>query len=167
MSNNTANKKSTDNPLLARRKETLQNRRPYALEPAGHFGDIPVINDSASTTLEKSGQALMSLEGPLVWIVDSTAYLQDFSLLAELIRSRVKVIIATGDYVDDLHRAIWNDIGYFIAAGTWDEAMEMATLVSRIGDTILFSPGCRATEPFENYSERGAYFNQLVKIKSQ
>jgi UDP-N-acetylmuramoylalanine-D-glutamate ligase len=58
-------------------------------------------------------------------------------------------------------------MGYFIGADTWDEALDMALLAAKANDTILFSPGCRAQEPFLNFKERGAYFNRLVEIKRQ
>jgi UDP-N-acetylmuramoylalanine--D-glutamate ligase len=33
---------------------------------------------------------------------------------------------------------------------------------SRIGDTVLMSPGCSSFDMFENYVERGNYFKEII-----
>ncbi len=153
--------------LIRSRAKVLESATPFSLEYAGVVGGIHVVNDSAATRVEKLAISLSSFDEPLVWIVEAGAHTRDLELLRDIISVRVKTIVAVGSDVDMVHKAVWPSMGYFIAADTWDEALDMAILSAKANDTILFSPGCRASEPFQNFRERGAYFNRLVEIKRQ
>lgn len=158
---------TTSNSLVDARLKNAHRERNYAFQFSGMLHGAFVINDSAATTLEKSGESIMAIEKEVVWILDSSAYLQDFRILSELIRNKVKTIIGTGDYADEVHRAVWTDLNCFVSAHSWEEALDMASIVSKPGDSILFSPGCCAGEPFENYAERGDFFDKLVQLRNQ
>ncbi len=153
--------------LIKSRVKVVESATPFSLEYSGVVGGIHVVNDSAATNVEKLVVSLSSFDEPLVWIVEAGAHSKDLELLRDIIAAKVKTIVAVGSNIELVHRAVWPSTGYFIAADTWDEALDMAILSAKANDTILFSPGCRAAEPFQNFRERGAYFNRLVEIKRQ
>lgn len=163
----TENKKSASIDLLEARRRALRSERAYTLEYSGNINGIEIINDSAATTLESAGESLLAFEDPVVWIVDTKAHSQNFRMLSEVVQAKVKAIVAQGEFADEVYNTLRNELGYFVSAHSWEEALEMATLVATEGDNILFSPGCRASDPFDGFADRGAYFNRLVKIKSE
>lgn len=163
----TEKKKEASDPLVEARVKSLQGERPFMLEPAGMIGKVNIVNDSAATSLTQVAESLLIFDSPVIWIADTRANTQDFRMISELVRTNVKAMVATGEFTDEVHNSLWNELGYFVSAHSWEEALEMSLLLAKPGDTVLFSPGCRAGEPFENYSERGAYFNRLVDIKRE
>lgn len=163
----TEKKKEAANPLIDARLKSLQRERPFMLESAGMIGEVNIVNDSAATSLTQVAESLLIFDTPVVWIADTRANTQDFRMISELVRTKVKAMVATGDFTDEVHNSLWSELGYFVSAQSWEEALDMSLILAKPGDTVLFSPGCRAGEPFENCSERGEYFNRLVNIKRE
>lgn len=163
----TEKKKQATNPLIDARVKSLQGEKPYMLESAGMVGEVNIVNDSAATSLTHVAESLLTFDSPVIWIADTRANTQDFRMISELLGTHVKAMVATGDFTDEVHNSLWNELGYFVSAQSWEEALDMSLLLAKPGDTVLFSPGCRAGEPFENFSERGAYFSRLVDIKRE
>ena len=81
-----------------------------------------------------------------------------------MIKSKVKAVVCVGKYADNLHNALKAEIGFFVSANSWDEALDMSLILGKANDIVLFAPGNRAGDPFESYKERGAYWNRLVEI---
>lgn len=156
-----------ENPLISTRLHNLNLQKPYALESAGTVNGITVINDSASTTIELVASSLLAFDKPVVWMLEANGNQPDFTELGEIMREKVKTVIAIGSEADKVHDTFWSWNGLFISANSWEEAVDMGLMAARKEDTLLFSPGCRANEPFRNLRERGEYFNQLIEIKRQ
>ena len=163
----TEKKKEASNPLIKARLKSIQGERPFMLQSSGMIGEVNIVNDSAATSLSDVAESLLTFDVPVVWIADTRANTQDFRMISELVRTNVKAMVATGDFTDEVHNSLWNELGYFVSAQSWEEALEMSLILAKPGDTVLFSPGCRAGEPFENFTERGAYFDRLVDIKRE
>ena len=158
------NTRTTADHLLETRMRSLQGQKPFCLESCGTLNGVNLINDSAATSIEKVADSLIQFEEPVVWIAEVNTENVDFSILLDLIKSKVKAVVAVGEFAGDLHHALSRKLGYFVSANTWEEALEMSLILGKEDDTILFSPGCRANEPFENYKERGAHWNRLIDI---
>ncbi|HLV52873.1 MAG TPA: hypothetical protein VKY29_02550 [Cryomorphaceae bacterium] len=159
---------SLNHILTGRRAETVRpfrDERPYALSLAGEINGVTFINDSASVSLEQTASNLADVERPVVWIVEANGNQGDLSLLGDLVKNRVKAIVAVGSEAYEVHDALWKYLKFFTVANSWNEAIDLSLIMAAEGDTVLFSPGCRCVEPFGNYRERGAYFDQLVKLR--
>jgi UDP-N-acetylmuramoylalanine--D-glutamate ligase len=156
---------SAQSQLISTRLESLRNQQPFSLEVVGEINGITLVNDSAATTLDLVASSLLAFEKPVVWIVEANTVNDDMHMLREVVKQKVKTIVAIGSCTDELHRALWPAIGFFISASSWEEVLDMGLIAALSGDALLFSPGCRASEPFKNYRERGAYMNQLIEIK--
>lgn len=158
-------KTTSENPLVLNRLKNLREQQPYSMEPAGLVGGVVVVNDAAATNIELLALTLTAFEVPVVWILEAGENMADLIQINDIIKSKVKTVIAMGTHADRAHDALWPSLGYFIAANSWEEAVDMGLMAAKTNDTLLFSPGCRANEPFSNFRERGAYFNQLIDIK--
>src|SRR5690606_5002732 len=152
------------NPLLESRLRSLQEQKPFCLEFCGRINGVTFINDSAATSIEKVADSLLSFDEPVIWIAEVSSPNIDFSIITDLMKSKIKAVVAVGEFGDDLHKKLMRQPGFFVAANTWDEALDMSLILAKANDKVLFSPGSRASEPFENHKERGAYWNRLVSI---
>jgi len=151
--------------LLKERERSLAHEVPFSLEIAGNVRGVRVVNDSAATKPVKVAESLAFMSRPVVWIVEANRWMGDMSMLTNLVREKVKAVVVTGVRADELHAALWPGMSLYLNATSWEEALDLAIISATAEDVILFSPGCRADEPFANFRERGAYFNRLVDIK--
>jgi UDP-N-acetylmuramoylalanine--D-glutamate ligase len=163
-------KKSTTNDLNERlvqsRMRALQAEKPFSLEPAGMIRGVTFVNDSAATSSLHVVESLNHFETPVVWITEANDPNQNFEDFSELLRAKVKAVIVYGEVSAPWHDALWDYLGFFVKGESWSECIELSMEIAKANDTVVFSPGCPAKEPFMNYRERGAYFNRLIKIKA-
>jgi len=153
-------------PLIERRLQALQAQRPFRMEKAGIVKGVSIYNDSAATTMDCVAESLLMFSEPVIWIVQANCNVQDIDIYSPLIRERVKAIVAVGQETDKFLESFWQSTRFYVSADTWSEALEMALLSAKSNDNVLFSPGARASEPFANYQERGAYFDKIVSFQS-
>lgn len=153
-------------PLIERRLRAMQSQRPFRMEKAGIVKGVSIYNDSAATTMDGVAESLLMFSEPVVWIVQANCNVQDIDVYTPLIREKVKAIVAVGPDTDKFLESFWRSTRFYVSADTWSEALEMAMISAKSNDNILFSPGARASEPFANYEERGAYFDKIVSFQS-
>ncbi|MFT4771073.1 MAG: UDP-N-acetylmuramoylalanine--D-glutamate ligase [Cryomorphaceae bacterium] len=156
----------TENPLVRSRMKALLTERPFSLEPAGMIKGVTFVNDSAATNAMAVIESLSHFEEPIVWITEANDPGFELDDYTELLRDKVKAVVVYGEHTARWHDALWDYLGFFVKANSWDETIELSLEIAKANDTVIFSPGCRASEPFSNFRERGAYFNQLLKIKA-
>ena len=156
----------TENPLVRSRMKALLSERPFSLEPAGMIKGVTFVNDSAATNAMAVIESLSHFEEPIVWITEANDPGFELDDYTELLRDKVKAVVVYGEHTARWHDALWDYLGFFVKANSWDETIELSLDIAKANDTVIFSPGCRASEPFSNFRERGAYFNQLLKIKA-
>jgi len=154
------------NELLETRIRSLQESKPFCLEPAGIINGVKFINDSAATSIERVADSLITFDEPVVLIIQANTDNQDFTILLDIVKSKVKALVAVGEFADKVHQTLERKLGYFVSASTWEEALDMSLILGKANDNVLFSPGSRASEPFDNFRERGAYWNRLIDIRT-
>jgi len=136
------------------------------MEKAGIIKGVSIYNDSAATTMDGVAESLLMFSEPVIWIVQANCNVQDIDVYSPLIREKVKAIVAVGQDTDRFLESFWRSTRFYVSADTWSEALDMALLSAKSNDNVLFSPGARASEPFANYEERGAYFDKIVSFQS-
>ncbi len=167
MSENQNTTNSSKNDFLVRsRMRALQAERPFSLEPAGMIKGVTFVNDSAATGSAAVIESLSHFETPVVWITQLGEFDHNYGDCSDLLRNKVKAVIACGDLSESWQEALWDYLGFFVKAESWSESIDLSLEIAKANDTVIFSPGCPAIEPFENFRERGAYFNRLLKIKA-
>ncbi len=135
----------------------------HRLENAGSVRGVAYINDSKATNINSAWYALDSTEGPVIWIAGGVDKGNDYSVLTELVRSRVKAIICLGVDNRKLHEAFSHHVDVMINTRDMLEAVRMAQQLANPGDTVLLSPACASFDLFRNYEDRGAQFKRAVR----
>lgn len=158
--------KTVENALVQKRMNDLNELWPFSLQPCGTLNGANWINDSAATSMEKVAESFIQFEKPVIWIAEVNEENVNFELIRNLVKNKVKAAVVVGEYSNTLFKSLLDELEFFISANSWEEALQMSLIVSKKNDTVLFSPGCRAVEPFENYKDRGAYWNKIVELHS-
>ena len=123
---------------------------------------VTYINDSKATNVDSAWYALDSMTAPVVWIAGGTDKGNDYSVLFDLVRAKVKVLICMG--VDN-RKLIDNfsAICEVVDTHSLAEAVAAARRYAESGDVVLLSPCCASFDLFKNYENRGELFKQAVK----
>lgn len=124
--------------------------------------DVTYINDSKATNVDSSWYALDSMTNPVIWIAGGTDKGNDYSVLFDLVKEKVKVLICMG--VDN-QKLIENFQGICKVEDTHslDEAVRLAKTYAQSGDSVLLSPCCASFDLFKNYENRGELFKAKVR----
>ncbi len=139
--------------------ENIEHRLEFVAKVHG----IEFINDSKATNVNSTWYALESMSNPVVWIVGGVDKGNDYEMLEELVRTRVKAIVCMGKDNAKIHKAFSGVVSSIVDAGSATEAVKAAYLLGKKGDTVLLSPACASFDLFENYEDRGRQFKSAVR----
>ena len=137
----------------------------HRLEPVLSIRDVLYINDSKATNIDSAWYALECQTKPVVWIVGGTDKGNDYSVLEELVRKRVKAIVCLGVDNTKIHAAFEDIVGKDNIVDTLsaEEAVRASASFARPGDVVLLSPCCASFDLFKNYEDRGRQFKEAVR----
>jgi UDP-N-acetylmuramoylalanine--D-glutamate ligase len=124
---------------------------------------IEFINDSKATNVNSTWYALESVTKPIVWIAGGIDKGNDYEMLQQLVKNKVKAIVCLGKNNKKLHDAFEGVIQNIVDASSMEEAVKAAYYLARNGDTVLLSPACASFDLFDNYEDRGAQFKKEVR----
>jgi UDP-N-acetylmuramoylalanine--D-glutamate ligase len=77
-------------------------------------------------------------------------------------QGKVAKIVVFGQAAEKMEREL-GAVFSVNRVSTLKEAVLAARMMSREGDTILFSPGCSSYDQFANFEERGEMFKKIVR----
>ena len=134
----------------------------HRLENVLSIKDVLYINDSKATNVDSAWYALECQKRPVVWIVGGTDKGNDYSVLEQLVREKVKHIVCLGVDNAKLHAAFEGIVGsdHICDALSAKEAVQKA---AEAGDVVLLSPCCASFDLFKNYEDRGEQFKAAVR----
>ena len=124
---------------------------------------IEFINDSKATNINSTWYALESMSTKVVWIVGGVDKGNDYSMLFDLVRAKVKAIVCLGKDNRKIMEAFDGIVKDIIDTDSMEEAVRNAYFLAGEGDTVLLSPACASFDLFQNYEERGQMFKQAVR----
>ncbi|HRW63369.1 MAG TPA: UDP-N-acetylmuramoyl-L-alanine--D-glutamate ligase [Bacteroidales bacterium] len=137
----------------------VEHRLEYVLKVHG----IDFINDSKATNVNSTWYALESMSSDVIWIAGGIDKGNDYSMLNDLVRKKVKAIICLGKENSKIHKAFDGIVDTIIDVQSAPEAVKTAYYLARKGDTVLLSPACASFDLFDNYEDRGKKFKQAVR----
>lgn len=139
--------------------ENIEHRLEFVAKVHG----IEFINDSKATNVNSTWYALESMTNPVIWIVGGVDKGNDYAMLADLVRSRVKGIVCLGKDNARIHEAFDGLVAQIVDTESATDAVKAAYLMGKKGDTVLLSPACASFDLFENYEDRGRQFKSAVR----
>lgn len=141
--------------------QTFQNLE-HRMEHVATIRGVEFINDSKATNINSTWYALESMDKPTILILGGVDKGNDYSLLMEMAKEKVKAIICLGLDNKKIHEAFEGVVPVMIDTSSAEEAVRAAFNQSQKGDVVLLSPGCASFDLFKNYEDRGTQFKRAV-----
>jgi UDP-N-acetylmuramoylalanine--D-glutamate ligase len=141
--------------------KTFKNA-PHRLEPVGVIKGVEYINDSKATNVDSVVYALGSYDKPLVWIAGGVDKGNDYNLIKDEVKKKVKALICLGKDNEKLKKAFGGVVPIIEETQSVKELVRVALKVAKEGDVVLLSPACASFDLFRNYEDRGTQFREAV-----
>jgi UDP-N-acetylmuramoylalanine--D-glutamate ligase len=139
--------------------ESLEHRMEYVTTVRG----VEFINDSKATNVNSTWFALESMQKPVILILGGIDKGNDYSLLRNLVKEKVKAIVCMGTDNRKIHDAFQNDVPLIVNTSSAKEAVKSSFHLATKGDIVLLSPACASFDLFKNYEDRGNQFKEAVR----
>jgi len=123
---------------------------------------IQFINDSKATNVNSVWYALQTIPAPIVLIMGGVDKGNDYGILKDLIRRKVKAIVAMGTDNKAIIKA-FEEIVPIYDTDSIKIAVKTAYQIADEDDTVLLSPACASFDLFKNYEDRGKQFKNAIR----
>lgn len=146
-------------------RESLQTFQSleHRMEPVATIRGVEFINDSKATNVNSTWFALESMNKPTILILGGVDKGNDYSILMELVKEKVKAIVCMGTDNRKIHEAFGSVVSLMVNTSSAEEAVQAAFHFGAKGDVVLLSPACASFDLFKNYEDRGNQFKEAVK----
>ena len=134
----------------------------HRMESVAKVRNIEFINDSKATNVNSSWYALESMNKPVIWIAGGIDKGNDYSVMEQLVKKKVRGMICLGVDNTKLHSAFGKMVDIMVNVSNMGDAVRMAYQLGNPGDCVLLSPACASFDLFENYEDRGKKFKEEV-----
>ena len=139
----------------------------HRLEFVRELDGVRYYNDSKATNVDATMKAVASFDGGIHLILGGKDKDSDYTVLAPLLRERVKTVVTIGSAAEKIEREL-DGVVKIESAETLARAIAFAHETAAAGDTVLLAPACSSFDQFENYEQRGRVFKELVQaLKSR
>lgn len=136
---------------------------PHRLEFVGKIKGVDFVNDSKATNVDSVVYALGSYDKPLVWIAGGIDKGNDYNLIKNQVKQKVRALICLGKDNEKLKKAFGDVVPVIKETQSVKELVRMSLEVAKEGDVVLLSPACASFDLFRNYEDRGDQFRSAVK----
>ncbi len=139
--------------------QSLEHRMEFVATVRG----VEFINDSKATNVNSTWFALESMIKPTVLILGGTDKGNDYTLLTDLVKEKVKAIVCMGVDNKKIIAAFKDIVPAIVEAQSAKQAVNASFKMAVKGDVVLLSPACASFDLFKNYEDRGNQFKEAVK----
>ncbi len=141
---------------------------PHRLEQVATINGVEFVNDSKATNVDSVVYGLGSYKGPLVWIAGGIDKGNDYKLIEDQVKEKVRVLICLGKDNEKLKKVFGGVVKEIYETQSVKELAQLALRVAKSGDVVLLSPACASFDLFKNYEDRGTQFREAVlKLKEE
>ncbi len=141
--------------------KTFKNA-PHRLEHIATINGVEFINDSKATNVDSVIYALGSYENPLIWIAGGIDKGNDYSLIQDAVKRKVKTLICLGKDNEKLRSFFGSVVPKIMETQDVRALVRLAMDTAEAGDVVLLSPACASFDLFKNYGDRGDQFRSAV-----
>ncbi len=138
---------------------SLEHRMEFVATVKG----VDFINDSKATNVNSTWYALESMQKPTILILGGVDKGNDYELVADLVKEKVKAIICMGTDNSKLLNFFKDKVSKIIEVDSAQKAVNASFKLAEKGDVVLLSPACASFDLFKNYEDRGLQFKESVK----
>ena len=138
---------------------SLEHRMEFVATVRG----VDFVNDSKATNVNSTWYALESMQKSTVLILGGVDKGNDYELIAELVKEKVKAIICMGTDNKKIIDFFGDKVASIVEADSAKKAVTAAFKLAEKGDVVLLSPACASFDLFKNYEDRGIQFKASVK----
>ncbi len=138
--------------------ESLEHRMEYVTTVRG----VEFVNDSKATNVNSTWFALESMNKPVILILGGVDKGNDYSLMMDLVKEKVKAIVCMGVDNTKIHQAFGKQVEIMVNTDNAKDAVHAAFRLADKGDVVLLSPACASFDLFKNYEDRGKQFKEAV-----
>jgi UDP-N-acetylmuramoylalanine--D-glutamate ligase len=138
---------------------SLEHRMEFVATVKG----VDFINDSKATNVNSTWYALESMQKPTILILGGVDKGNDYALVADLIKEKVKAIVCMGTDNAKLIEFFKGKVDQIIEVDSAKKAVNASFKLAEKGDVVLLSPACASFDLFKNYEDRGQQFKESVK----
>ncbi len=138
---------------------SLEHRMEFVATVRG----VDFINDSKATNVNSTWYALESMQKTTVLILGGVDKGNDYELIAELVKDKVKAIVCMGTDNKKIIEFFKDKVAVIVEADSAKKAVTESFKLAEKGDVVLLSPACASFDLFKNYEDRGRQFKESVK----
>jgi UDP-N-acetylmuramoylalanine--D-glutamate ligase len=124
---------------------------------------VEFINDSKATNVNSTWFALESMTKPTILVLGGTDKGNDYSLIADLVKDKVKAIVCMGVDNKKIIEAFKDLVPVMVETDSAKKAVNASFKLAAKGDVVLLSPACASFDLFKNYEDRGVQFKNAVR----
>ncbi len=135
----------------------------HRLEFVARIHGVEFINDSKATNVNAAWFALESMNNPVIWIAGGVDKGNDYDILKELVKNKVKAIICLGKDCTKIKEAFGDILEIIVETTSMEEAVRFGLHLGEKDDIVLLSPACASFDLFENFEDRGERFKKEVR----
>ncbi len=137
----------------------------HRLQFVREWRGVSYYNDSKATNALATRRAIESFDGSVILIAGGLDRGEDFNVLEDLFRSKLKALIVYGQTAPKL-ALVGEKAGVkpIVHVDNVKEAVEQARMIADEGDTVLLSPAAASWDQFDSFEERGDMFIQCVHM---
>lgn len=133
----------------------------HRLQHVAKRNGVDYYNDSKATNTGAVLSALASFSGNIVLIAGGRDKGEEYGVLREPVKEKVKKLLVIGEAAAALGDALGDCVEVRLASSL-EEAVAGAAAVARPGDVVLLAPACASFDMFDNYGHRGDVFMAAV-----
>lgn len=141
--------------------KTFKNA-PHRLESVAKISGVEFVNDSKATNVDSVIYALGSYTAPLIWIAGGVDKGNNYDLIKDQVKEKVKTLICLGTDNGKLKKYFAGIVPQIQETQSVKELVRMALKAAASGDVVLLSPACASFDLFKNYEDRGNQFREAV-----
>ena len=141
--------------------KTFKNA-PHRLELIATINGVDFVNDSKATNVDSVVYGLGSYNQPLIWIAGGIDKGNDYNMIKDQVKEKVKVLICLGKDNEKLKKFFGGMVPVVKETQSVNELVKMALQEAKKGDVVLLSPACASFDLFKNYEDRGDQFRRSV-----
>ncbi|MCH5186284.1 MAG: UDP-N-acetylmuramoyl-L-alanine--D-glutamate ligase [Oscillospiraceae bacterium] len=128
----------------------------------GCVNGVNYFDSSIDSSPDRTAATLSAYDKKVILLAGGRGKGVPYDSLEEPFRSKVKLLITTGENAAEINRVAEKSGIRYMSAANYAEAAAYAARAAAEGDTVLLSPASTAFDAFRDFEERAEFFKRCV-----